>query len=180
MRLVLVALLLTLIASPANADIQVGDLQNIRPSGDHLLTTETTSAITFWRARGVTACPDGIQILIAEFPGLQIDGGNDCSTYYDSYFIGSTRNLMRSEIYSFEATALSECAIVYHETGHAMGLDHTPKGVMAETPEPPWECRVFARDLERASATRARRPAKHSTACRDTHPRARTACRSRA
>lgn len=165
-----VVVLLVLTGS-ARADT-VSDLQNVRPSADAQLAAETALAVNFWRARNVTACPAGVTTLLADFPGLQTEGGLDCVIYMDAWTIAKRR----SDARLYQVDNEGECTLAVHGVGHAMGLEHTPTGVMAPVAEAPWECRVFAREL----AKRDREPAKRSSACRGKHRAKRTACRLRA
>lgn len=151
--LILTAALALIAPTAAHASITVGDLQNVRPSTDPQLATETKLAIDFWRARGIENCPAGISVWLADFPDLQNDGGLDCSIYFDAWTIAKRR--FDARLYQVDNEG--ECALAVHEVGHAMGLDHTATGVMAAVAEAPWECRVFARETLRADQVRARR-----------------------
>lgn len=172
LRAGVVAVFLLALAGPARADMTVSDLQNVRPSADAQLAAETQLAVDFWRARNVTACPTGITTLLADFPGLQNDGGLDCAIYFDAWTIAKRR--VDGRLYQVDNEG--ECTLVVHEVGHAMGLDHTATGVMAPVAEAPWECKVFVRELAR----RDQRPARRCSGDRDRRRGARRACRSRA
>jgi hypothetical protein len=131
----------------AKADATVSDLRNPHPSADRLLNFETTLAVKFWRARNVQTCPGGVATILADFSQLQTAGGSGCSAYFDSRWIAAARK--REQRYYVDAEVQAECALVFHETGHAMGLPHTTTGVMAaDVAMTPWDCRVLGHRLE--------------------------------
>lgn len=115
-------------------------------------------ALAFWRQHGDTACPLGVTTWQA--PTLPAGDGIDAWGRGD----GATCELWVSQNLAdnvetpvFYGEAINTCQAVTHEVGHALGLPHAPKGVMASGPVPPrphaWAppfCRRWARFEVRA------------------------------
>lgn len=120
-------------------------------------------ARTFWEDRNVWAC-QGREITVWVAPNLDGDDGSawgrggDCSVWLTSglvMYLTVEADPAAKPRYrrSMKASKTEACTAVAHETGHALGLPHTPTGVMAgagatppfENAWAPWFCRVWAR-----------------------------------
>lgn len=110
----------------------------------------TKQAIGFWAARNVTGHS---AIDVRQAPALRYDDGLEVrgaaipgTVWIADWLVGATDRAMVT-IDSLRTL----CATVTHETGHALGLDHTLTGVMASVSGTvpvawvPWFCRVWAR-----------------------------------
>jgi hypothetical protein len=118
---------------------------------DERVRAAVAVAIGFWGERNVTSCPFGISAMVA--PSLlDVDGdaaarGGGCRIWVRQDNLAAFRQpgTRRWRVYG----ATDECALIVHEVGHALGLEHTPDGVMAAGgPQAvPWACREWARRL---------------------------------
>lgn len=156
MKALLAAALLLAIPASARAEISYPDQ---RPATAQVTQFVNGSARSFWEDRNVWAC-QGQQIKVWVAPVLDgSDGsawgrGGDCTVYLTQWLV---RDLtaeadMKAPVRlrrGLKEDMAKACTAVTHETGHALGLPHSPTGVMAVTGvvEPPWYCRVWARHL---------------------------------
>jgi hypothetical protein len=149
-------------AGPARAGY-VGE----RAATDALLTQEVQLAVAFWADRGVVGCGQGIAMSWADSLAgpdvLWVAGrGGDCHIWLNVTHVRRSLRIpparhrrMHGELVVVGAAdgdrrdgAIAECRIVVHEVGHALGLQHTPTGVMSAAPDmdgTPWACRKFVR-----------------------------------
>lgn len=107
----------------------------------------------FWAAHGVTGCPAGIAVWEAndltdtDTPAA-LGRGGECSVWLLRFNI----TLLRTPSAATTGMLAQTCAIVFHETGHALGLSHAEMGRLADVPDfIPWECEHWARDVKRAA-----------------------------
>lgn len=115
----------------------------------------------FWGDRDVKAC-EGRAITVWVAPDLDEawGRGGDCEVWIRSdlvtwirYSTSTSKTASREDRTTFRGMLIEACTVVFHETGHALGLPHTETGVMAgdlaHAPAPqawaPWECRLWAR-----------------------------------
>lgn len=158
--LLTIALALAL-AAPAD-----GAYTDERPATDPILNTMRDLAVTYWTGQGVHGCPGGITVSLAT--GALDDPlgiGRPCAIVIRddvaanaTTAVGKTGRWMR--LYWLRENVRAACHVVFHETGHALGLAHTEHGLMSAsilTPRP-YACRRLARETV-PWAKRSRRPA---------------------
>jgi len=139
----LAVLLLALIPATARADYP-----GQRPAIDGRLVAEIHVAVQFWADRGVAGCPGGITAYYAGdlsgAEGFALGRGGACTIWIEDRLTREYRS--DHEQRHARADAATECGIVAHEVGHALGLEHTPSGVMADGPvTTPYACNAWAR-----------------------------------
>lgn len=134
--LICIALLLaTPVATGAASEQEVppNGFPGQRAATDPLMVREVDAARSFWRARNVAGCDAGVSTYVVEnFAGDPSSAfGGNCAVYFLSDQIGVGYD------------GRMNCAIVFHEVGHALGLGHTRGGLMGERgPQTvPFECR---------------------------------------
>jgi hypothetical protein len=155
----LAALLLALLV-PATAGADVA-FPGQRPAIDGRLVAEIHVAVQFWADRGVTGCPTGITAYYADdlaaSDQAHADGrGNDCTIWLLSGYVDGQRADLSQPGHAREDAA-TECSLVAHEVGHALGLAHTTSGVMSATAvATPYACKAWARKA--FPARRMKRP----------------------
>lgn len=124
----------------ASADYYAGQ----RPAGPAAIEL-SRMAEAFWAARHVVGCADGIEVLqapsLAGGDGPAAGRGGDCVIWISDFDI---EPLDRIDADATRAEIRFACVAIYHEVGHALGLPHTPTGLMAVVPATPWECEKFA------------------------------------
>jgi hypothetical protein len=171
----LALLILAVMAPAARAQTTLSDVTNLHVSADQLLADEVQIGLRFWRDRGQMACPDGITAWLGDLPG-DANGGLHCGIFMDESEIAATRGrLARHDVYAPDI--ITECTVVVHEVGHALGLEHAATGIMAAIPESPWICVHIGLGMERAEHARRRALRHHARLMRRESERAR-ACGS--
>lgn len=192
MRPVLAVLLLLAITAPAQAAYP-GE----RPA-DGLLLDEVNVALEFWADRGVTGCPDGIRAVIADdlthpddppepdevalMPPFTGGRGGGCALVVSSEITRQTRRDLSEPDWRRDSLE-EECGIVVHEVRHALpggteggvdGMGHTATGIMGADfdwwTDTPWDCKVWAENVDRRIRRAVRRRAqdsRHERARRD-------------
>lgn len=135
--LVLALLVCACMGVPASANA-TESYPGERVLNDQRIQTVMQTAQSYWEARGVTACPAGITVLVADdlrsawegdvAIGLTIGRGSDCRVWLLAGAVKSWRRVTRPS--GMVLAAWDECMVVTHEVGHALGLFHEPSGVM--------------------------------------------------
>lgn len=157
MKLALALLLALALSSTARADVTY---PGQRPASQQVTAFVNGPARSFWEDRNVWACPGrDITVWVAPYldggDGSAWGRGGDCTVYLTGWLVmdltadpdmkapAKVRRVLKGDM-------AKACTAVTHETGHALGLPHSPTGVMAASGppvEPPWYCRVWARHL---------------------------------
>lgn len=148
-RIPLATLLATLTLAPVASAFEYSGQ---RLATDARIEVEVYIAVSFWRDRGLTSCAGGIQAFYApsllDADGVEALGrGADCQIWLRDSYVKMLRNRHESRAMR-RSDAEDECFIVVHETGHALGLEHTHDGGVMDPVRHivPWECRKWARD----------------------------------
>jgi hypothetical protein len=177
MRTLALALLILFLA-PAQAGAYSTPDQRPAPAR---VNQEIAAAVSFWQARGVTGCPNGIVAHVSnDLDGANVAGrGIYCEMWIRRDIVAAANvsgngivcvggyPAYDSERDGIEAKRL-EGLIVVHETGHALGLDHggvdgyghTATGIMSHDAgnRIPMEImRLFPRTKPKNCAKQARR-----------------------
>lgn len=110
------------------------------PATGHAITL-MTRARDFWAARSVIGCANGITVwqapslAIGGEPAWELGSGVTCEMWVSDDLAASLDPEQRESI----DTLVDACTAIAHGTGHALGLEHTPAGVMAGgESKPPW------------------------------------------
>lgn len=129
--------ILLAVAAPARA-------QQI-PS-DARLDSAVFVAVDFWAERGVTGCPGGI--VAHGWRKLSVAGHSSQCHIWINAVIQKAANNGPWWLRIMDAT--TECALVVHEVGHSLGIEHTNGGLMDPVywaHSPPYDCRRWARNM---------------------------------
>jgi hypothetical protein len=154
-RAILAAVLASLIA-PASAFGYPGE----RDAMTNPLVRQTVQiAQDFWHARGVQPC-SAPNVMLADSlwdtdveVGVEPAGRADqpgCNVWIHAEIVSNAQDL-----YMGGSETLNLCVTVVHEMGHSAGLGHTEdgSGVMgAQGLAVPYECKVWARKVDRRKA----------------------------
>lgn len=134
-------------AAPMSLATPVVMLGDEKPAPLAFVQVVQGPARAFWADRGVTNCPDGLVVYQSTNASRYGWGaGAACRVWISDDLAGvlDQDRFGRSEM-------IDACQALTHETGHALGLGHTPTGVMSASlaaPEPhawaPWFCRGWA------------------------------------
>lgn len=86
-------------------------------------------ARSFWTDRNVVSCPRGITVwqaprLVTSEEDWGLGDGATCEIWVSDSLVAAITS-------SYAGDLLMACTAITHETGHALGLGHTPTGVMA-------------------------------------------------
>jgi len=118
------------LATPAQAHVT---------ADDPLLDLMRGTAIAYWTAQGVAACPAGVTAEIGPIDGFATGSAatgschfrlRDTTTTTALAVVGTRARGIR--LYWRRERIRTLCLTVYHETGHALGLDHDYGGIMAQ------------------------------------------------
>lgn len=126
------AVMLVYLALVSSASAWVAPNQQPAPP---VITELVDRAQVFWQEHGVSACPGGV--MAWEAPALSPDddvwGRGDGATCE----IWVSRSLVDYALYPmWLGNGIAACTAVVHEVGHANGLPHSARGVMAGSGAP--------------------------------------------
>jgi hypothetical protein len=130
---------------------------NDRATHSQVITRMGEAALHYWRMNGITGCPDGLAIAPMETPDdLFPSRGGGCGVLIVEEHVEWVMDYRRSVVNDTrrreQRWSIREvCRLVVHETGHALGLEHTDRNrfsVMGQYAEPHIPtCGRLAREL---------------------------------
>lgn len=142
-------------------------------------------AVGFHAARNVTACPTPTITVVKAPAGVPAAAG---ASVRGSCSIELKRDLVRAAgrerwtRYGTDGERLELCVVIFHEDGHANGLEHTADGLMSEdvltrlassSSAAPYLCRAWVKSLERRERAQAAERHARRVARQHRHRRAR-------
>jgi hypothetical protein len=134
--------LITLALAPGVAQADAWEAPDQRPASP-VVVDVAAKARAFWAARGMTTeCPQGITVWqAADLIGAW--GRGDGSTC-EVWIADDAADRLRFGTSMTRFDLIDVCTAITHETGHALGLGHTPTGVMAGGDSRPTQPRAWA------------------------------------